>query len=62
MFYLLCIGTLTSVFSTIVAMSKKMKPNVVTFQEEDEDKEEAEEEEEKVPLTKRESSVAPEKP
>ncbi|CAF3836613.1 unnamed protein product, partial [Rotaria sp. Silwood1] len=40
-------GTLTNVFSTIVAMSKRAKTNIVTFQEEEEE----EKEQEKLPLT-----------
>ncbi|CAF4748241.1 unnamed protein product, partial [Rotaria sp. Silwood2] len=46
-------GTLTNVFSTIVAMSKRTKTNVVTFQEE----EEQEQEKEKLPVTTEPSFV-----
>ncbi|CAF4712719.1 unnamed protein product, partial [Rotaria sp. Silwood2] len=45
-------GTLTNVFSTIVAMSKRTKTNVVTFQEEEE-----EHEKEKLPVTTEPSFV-----
>ncbi|CAF3677107.1 unnamed protein product [Rotaria sordida] len=44
-------GTLTSVFSTIVAMSKRTKTNVVTFQEEEEEQEQEQEQENLSPTT-----------
>ncbi len=53
------IGTLTSVFSTIIAMSKKVKTNLVTFQEEEE---EEVKQQEKLPLTTTEPNFVPEKP
>lgn len=51
------LGTLTSLFSTIVAMSKRVRPNLETFPEE---KEEAAEPE-KAPLTTTTSNLVSEK-
>jgi len=53
------IGTLTSVFSTMIAMSKKIKTNLVTFQEEEE--EDVVKQQEKLPLTTTEPNFVPEK-
>lgn len=62
-FLFVYIGTLTSVFSTIVAMSKKPKTNMVTFREEPELEEvkEQEEEQQKTPITTTETNFVSEK-
>lgn len=52
------LGTLTSLFSTIVAMSKRVRPNLESFPEEKEEKPDPV----KLPLTTTESNFVPEKP
>jgi hypothetical protein len=55
------IGTLTSLFSTIVAMSKRIKTNVETLPEEQEPEVEQEQKTEILPGTTNESTFTPEK-